>query len=177
MKALFIVLALALVGLVALAIIKLRRQKKEKADCARKAAWLQLAKPHFFRTVMDKTWKYFDTHPETDDVSWIHLNSIYIDRACLVGERLVEGRERKVTVNFLINYYFKYIEGVDPLSKIPLNAKGQYEAVFDGPDARSRAEEIIKHVLMIDDTSYVTYHLAGADAPVYPDPCYHRWRR
>ena len=169
-------MALALVGLVVWAIIKLRRlekAEKKKAELARH----ELARPFFFRTAMDKTWEYFDTHPETDDVSWIHINSIYIDRACLVGERLVEGRERKVTVNFLINYYFKYIEGVDPLSKIPLNAKGQYEAVFDGPDARSRAEEIIKHVLMIDDTSYVTYQLAGADAPVYPDPCYHRWRR
>lgn len=173
MKALFIVLALALVGLVALAIIKLRRQKKEKADCARKAAWLQLAKPHFFRTVMDKTWKYFDTHPETDDVSWIHLNSIYIDRACLVGERLVDGEGRRVTVTFEINWYFE----VDPLSEIPLNAMGKHEAVFDGPDARTRAEEIIKHVLMINDNTCVTYQLAGTDAPVYPDPCYHRWCR
>lgn len=159
MKALLILFIIALVILIIRCILKSDRKvgrEKIAPSEVTLASELGLDESHRLGNVMCKTWNYFDANPGSDALTEIH--SIVYDRACLVTEKMEESGSKVVIVSFIIDDDYQ-------LPDYPLNAEGQPEAVFEGSDARDKAEDIIKAVLNLSDDSRVSYQLAGSDGP------------
>ncbi|MBP5487554.1 MAG: hypothetical protein J6Y06_08005 [Bacteroidales bacterium] len=159
MKALLILFIIALVILIIRCILKSDRKvgcEKIAPSEVTLASELGLDESHRLGNVMCKTWNYFDANPGSDALTEIH--SIVYDRACLVTEKMEESGSKVVIVSFIIDDDYQ-------LPDYPLNAEGQPEVFFEGPNARYQAEEIIKSVLELTDESHVSYQLAGSDGP------------
>ena len=159
MKLFLIILAIAIIALIVWNILKTGRkvdQEKVGPYEVSLAADLDLDDSHKIGNVMRQTWDYFDANPGTNALTEIH--SIDYDRACLITEKSDENGSRVVTVSFIIDDDYQ-------LPDYPINAEGQPEVVFEGADARDKAEEIIKRVLELSDGSLVSYQLAGSDGP------------